>query len=171
MGYTHYIYRKKDFTREQWEKISLETLDIIVKWCDRKKIVLAREYDSPAEAQPSLFGGPKMLPTPPEGTPDHIRFNGWKDEGHETFLVTRLRPDLPSWDPEAKESFDFCKTAQKPYDLAVCLVLLSMKRHAPRSVRIGSDGDWDCEWVEARRVYKELFGVDPKCPFPRRAKV
>lgn len=171
MGYTHYIYRKKDFTREQWEKISLETLDIIVKWCDRKKIVLAREYDSPAEAQPSLFGGPKMLPTPPEVTPDHIRFNGWKGEGHETFLITRERPENPSFDPDAKESFDFCKTAHKPYDLAVCLVLLSMKRHAPRNVRIGSDGDWDHEWVEARRVYKELFGVDPKCPFPRRAMV
>lgn len=85
--------------------------------------------------------------------------------------MTRERPGFPSWDPDAKESFDFCKTARKPYDLAVCLVLLSMKRHAPRSVRLGSDGDWDGEWTQARMVYKELFGVEPKCPFPERAEV
>jgi hypothetical protein len=169
MGYTHYIYRKTDFTVKQWEKICLETLDIIVKHCDRKKIVLAREYDAPVEAQPSLWGGSKMLPTPPEVTPDHIRFNGWKDEGHETFIITRERPDNPPYDSGAKEFFDFCKTARKPYDLAVCLVMLSMKRHAPKSVRIASDGDWDMEWVEARKVYKELFGVDPKCPFAKTA--
>lgn len=165
MGYSHYWYRKSDFTEKQWGNICLDALDIIVKHCDKKRIVLAREYDSPVEAHPSLWGGPKMLPTPPEVTPDHIRFNGWKDEGHETFIVTKARPDLPVWDSDAKESFDFCKTARKPYDLAVCLVLLSVKRHAPRSVKIGSDGDWNSEWTEARRVYKELFGVDPKFPF------
>lgn len=169
MGYTHYIYRKRDFTLKQWEKICLETLEIIVKHCDRNKIVLAREYDSPAEAQPSLWGGPKMLPTPPEVTPDVIRFNGWKDEGHETFLITRKRPENPPYDPDAEESFDFCKTARKPYDLAVCLVLISMKRHATGNVRIGSDGEWDGEWLEARKVYRELFGVEPKCPFPKKS--
>lgn len=83
--------------------------------------------------------------------------------------MTRERPELPLWDPTAKESFDFCKTARKPYDLAVCLVMLSMKRHAPRSVRIATDGEWDGEWTEARRVYKELFGVEPKCPFRAKA--
>jgi len=129
----------------------METFQIL-DHCTDKKIVLAREYDSPKSGNPEV-------------TPDHIRFNGWKDEGHETFLVTRERPDLPSWDPAAKESFDFCKTARKPYDLAVCLVLLSMSRHAPRSVRVGSDGDWEMEWTEARRVYKEMFGVEPKLLF------
>ena len=155
MGYTHYIYRKTDFSEKQWEKICLDAFQIL-DHCKSRKIVLAYEYDSPE-------------PGNPEVTPDHIRFNGWKDEGHETFLITREKPENPSYDPNAKESFDFCKTARKPYDLAVCLVLLSMKRHAPRSVRIGSDGDWDNEWLESRKVYKELFGVEPKCPFPKRA--
>lgn len=129
----------------------METFQIL-DHCADNKIVLAREYDSPKSGNPEV-------------TPDHIRFNGWKDEGHETFLVTRERPDPPSWDPASKESFDFCKTARKPYDLAVCLVLLSMSRHAPRSVRVGSDGDWEMEWTEARRVYKEMFGVEPKLLF------
>lgn len=151
MGYTHYLYRKGDFTQKQWEKISLETFAVL-DHCRENGVVLAREYDSPESGNPEV-------------TPDHIRFNGWKDGGHETFLVTRERPPVPLWDPDAKESFDFCKTARKPYDLAVCLVLISMKRHAPKSVRIETDGDWDSEWVEARKAYKGLFGVEPKCPF------
>lgn len=165
MGYTHYWYRTADFTKEQWDAICLETLDIIVKWCDKKKIMLAFEYDSPMEAQPSFFGGTKMLPTPPTVDPNLIRFNGWMDKGHETFYLTRVKPDNPTWDPTATESFDFCKTNRKPYDIAVMLVLLSMKRHAPDTVRVASNGDWDNEWAEARRVYKSLFGVDVPCPW------
>jgi hypothetical protein len=165
LGYSHYWRRNKDFTVDQWEKICLETFDIIVKHCDRKKITLAWEYDVPAEQQPTLFGGSKYGPKPPEVSPDMIRFNGWKGEGHETFLVTREMPEIADWSSDKSSSFDFCKTARKPYDLAVCLVLLSMKRHAPESVQISSDGDWDVEWAEAREVYRKLFGVEVDCPF------
>ena len=165
MGYSHYWNRSADFTTEQWEKISLETLDIIVRHCDKKKIVLAFEYDSPAVPQPVLFGGPSYGPKPPEVSPDLIRFNGWKDEGHETFYLTRENFASQPHNPNVTESFDFCKTARKPYDLAVCLVLLSMKRHAPESVIVSSDGDWDVDWAEARKVYKKLFSVDVECPW------
>ena len=162
MGYTNYWCRSKDFTTEQWERICLDTFDIIVKHCDRKKIVLAWEYDSPVEPLPSMMGGFRMLPKPPQVDGDVIRFNGWKDEGHETFMVTR---ELGGHRTESGEMFDFCKTARKPYDLAVMLVLLSMKRHAPDSVKVSSDGDWDGEWVPARQVYSKLFGVEVDCPF------
>jgi hypothetical protein len=168
VGYSHYICRSKDFTRDQWDKICLETFDIIVKHCDRKRITLAWEYDSPAEQQPTLFGGPKWGPKPPQVDGDTIRFNGWKDEGHETFIVTREMQE-PQEFVKSGEHFDFCKTAGKPYDMAVMLVMLSMKSHAPDSVRLGSDGDWDCEWVPAREVYKKLFGVEVECPFEAEA--
>ena len=77
-------------------------------------------------------------------------------------MVTR---ELGDYRTDSGEAFDFCKTARKPYDLAVCLVLLAMKRHAPKSVKVSSDGDWDGEWKEAREVYKSLFGVEVDCPF------
>lgn len=171
MGYTHYWRRSQDFTQHQWEKICIDTLDVIVKHCDKKGVVLAFEYDSPATQQPSIWGGPKFLPTPPEVSPEIIRFNGWKDEGHETFMVTREKPDNgPSWDKDDR-SFDFCKTARKPYDIAVCLVLLVMKRHAPKSISVSSDGEWDEEWTEARKVFKELFGVEAKRPWSATEKV
>ena len=137
---------------KQWEKVCLETFQIL-DHCAGKRITLAWEYDSP-----EVGGKPK----PPEVSPDMIRFNGWKDEGHETFLVTR---EMPDWSIDKSSSFDFCKTARKPYDLAVCLVLLSMSRHAPKSFKVSSDGDWDGDWTEARDVYSKLFGVEVDCPF------
>jgi hypothetical protein len=106
------------------------------------------------------------VPKVPEVSDDLIRFNGWQDEGHETFMVTKK---LGDYKVESGESFDFCKTARKPYDLAVCLVYMILKRHAPKSVKISSDGDWEQEWVEARKVYKELFGVVVDCPFYKEA--
>lgn len=134
---------------KQWEKVCLEAFQIL-DHCAGKKIDLVWDYD---------------IARPPAATPDLIRFNGWKDEGHETFLVTREMPEIPDWSSDKSSSFDFCKTARKPYDLAVCLVLLSMKRHAPKSVKVSSDGGWDVEWTEARKAYKSLFGVEVDCPF------
>lgn len=134
---------------KQWERICLETFQIL-DYCAKKKIDLVWECD---------------VTKPPAVTPNLIRFNGLQDEGHETFMVTREMPKDPSYDPDSKESFDFCKTARKPYDLAVCLVLLSMSRHAPKSFKVSSDGDWDGDWTEARKAYKSLFGVEVDCPF------
>ena len=62
---------------------------------------------------------------------------------------------------KTKPSFAFCKTARKPYDLAVCLSLLRIKEIAPDAIELSSDGDWDIEWVNSRLVYKELFGNEP----------
>ena len=178
MGYTHYWCRSKPFTQKQWETICMRTLDAIVKHCDRNRITLAWEYDSPAEPQPTFFGGPMYGPKVPQVDNDVIRFNGWKDDGHETFMLTKEKPEQagvlfeqlvqsPSWNPAAKESFDFCKTARKPYDMAVMLVLLIAHDVAPKSIRISSDGDWDSEWVPARDAYTKLFGKEPACPFAK----
>lgn len=159
MGYTHYWYQKKDFTTNQWNKIKEDVLTLIVQYCDRNNVILAYEFDSPSEPQPSLFGGQKYGPKVPEVNSDQIRFNGWKEEGHETFLLTREKPG------SSPECFNFCKTARKPYDVAVCLTLLICYGHAPKAIRISSDGSWDHEWLEARNAFKELFGVEPSCPF------
>ena len=61
-----------------------------------------------------------------EITDSCIRFNGRGSDGHETF----------SFEPE---SSGCCKTAHKPYDLAVCEVLLALKAHLS-SMELTSDG-------------------------------
>lgn len=147
MGYTNYWHRKKDFTNDQWENIRKD-VSIILKHCENQ-IQLAEEYDAPGKK--------------PLVNATTIRFNGVREEGHETFIMSRKKPEPRPW--ESEESFDFCKTARKAYDLPVGLTLLACVRHAPDAIRIGSDGDWDKEWTETRRVFKELFGIDAPCPF------
>jgi hypothetical protein len=65
----------------------------------------------------------------PEVTDTSIRFNGRGKNGHETFLIS-----LDDNDPSA-----FCKTARKPYDIAVCEVLLVLKAFMPK-FNLSSDG-------------------------------
>lgn len=85
-----------------------------------------------------------------------IRFNGIEDEGHETFLF-QLGGN------------DFCKTARKAYDIAVCECLLVLKAFIP-AMELNSDGfsavdkdDFlDGTWDEAiENVYKH-YGIKTK---------
>jgi hypothetical protein len=154
MGYTHYWYQHKDFTTEQWSNIQKDVLDIIVKYCDKNHVALTEEYDSPM-----LVCGP----TPPIASKAMIRFNGWREEGHETFMLEKKMP-MPRI-PGRNYHFNFCKTARKPYDIAVCLVLLICATHAPDVLSISSDGSWEEDWTEARKVYKQLFNRETDCIF------
>ena len=124
----------------------LETFQIL-DYCKAKKIELAFEFD---------------VQKPPEVSNEMIRFNGVADEGHETFILFKKKPKGQDGGDGQSRYFYFCKTARKPYDLAVCLVLLSLANHATKSMKITSDGDWDGDWTDARTAYKELFGVDPE---------
>lgn len=152
MGYTHYWHRKNSFTKNQWERIRKD-FQSISDYCRDSQIIIAEEHD---KSSPPLCDGA------------NIRFNGYMGEGHETFFMPRILPEPQPWDRRG-EHFDFCKTARKPYDIAVCLTLLACVRHAPDTIRLGSDGDWDGDWVEARRVFGELFGIEAENPFEEEA--
>ena len=131
MGYTHYWNQKKNFTKKQWAGI-LE---------DAKSLLTGIDEKPP---QP-LF----KIPLDEETfSTEEIRFNGVGADGHETFLITR----------KLYEEFNFCKTAHKPYDLFVGLILARINHHAPGVLEISSDGDWDSDWVEIRNAYKSLYG-------------
>lgn len=155
MGYTQYYYQKKNITQKQWEKTCMKVFQVL-DYCKRKRIRLNYECD---------------VAEPPKVNDEMIRFNGWADDGHETFVFFKKKPDREAWQSPGEEYFYFCKTARKPYDLAVTLVLLVMAAEAPKSLRLASDGDWDVEdeWIPARKAYKELFGEDPACPFEKTA--
>lgn len=78
---------------------------------------------------------------------NYFAFNGDDSLGlsHET-LYLRV----------GQEGFDFCKTARKPYDLAVCLILICMEYHCGTAVDVSSDGG-DEDWAYAKQLYKEIF--------------
>ena len=78
---------------------------------------------------------------------DAIYFNGIGPESHETFV----------WENKVID-FNFCKTARKNYDPAVCAVLILVKKHYGEGVEISSDGNWS-EWKLGRNIIDDIFGT------------
>lgn len=149
MGYTHYWRQDRDFTKSEWAGL-VGGVAKILEVCRNNRIDLVREYDS---CDPPVING------------ETIHFNGRKEEGHETFVIERTRPELQPW--MGGEHFDFCKTAQKPYDVAVCMVLLAINQFCPGVMRISSDGNWSDDWDHAAVTFRNIFGlkVKPSCPW------
>lgn len=111
-------------------------------YCEHDGIALAFEEDVPEQ---------------PEVSDTQIRFNGVGNDGHETFI---LRKKI-----DKEDQFNFCKTAHKPYDTAVGLVLLIAKKHSPNSIRVSSDGDWEFDWNPIKESYLAIFKEYPECPW------
>ena len=165
MGYTHYYPQSRDFSKDEWKAVK-DGARKAVRHCQRRGIGLARDWDG---------GSPSV-------TDRSITLNGAGESGCETFYLPRLKEPRfdslndveslgvglgvglgdrprPVRPPEPK--FQFCKTGGRPYDLAVCLILLVASSAAPGALEVGSDGDWDNDWAEARDAYREIFGLEP----------
>ena len=73
------------------------------------------------------------------------------DCSHDAFVFERVLTLRP-WDrPEPDgRSFRCCKTARKPYDLAVTAALIAIAHHGP-AVTVASDGT-DADWALARTL-------------------
>lgn len=110
MGYTHY------WNTETWTALDSEgfktVLPIVRDIVTRYRDLLCWECDQPERT--------------PEVSERFIRFNGKGDDGHETFI---FKPN----------DHGFCKTARKPYDLAVCEALLVLNAYIP-NMQLSSDG-------------------------------
>lgn len=103
MGYTHYWNQRRDFTRAEWRQVCVDIGAILKHVQHELNIPLANGGGDPG--------------TQPEIDAAAIIFNGLGDNAHETFIVNRVRPAKEEW--QSKRGDDFCKTARKPYDLAV----------------------------------------------------
>jgi hypothetical protein len=96
MGYTHY-WQHEGIDSVSWRLIA-EHAHFLFDLAKMHGVALAREFDRPDE--------------PPEINEAEIVFNGPGEQGHETFCLTRKAT-----------RFNFCKTAHKPYDKVVGLLL------------------------------------------------
>jgi hypothetical protein len=77
--------------------------------------------------------------TSPEFTDSKIWFNGVGNDSHETFCLNRVRPPKEAWQQHC--GGNFCKTARKPYDLAVTAALCYLATVPdPASHTVSSDG-------------------------------
>jgi hypothetical protein len=103
-----------------------------------------------------------------EITDEVISFNGVGEMAHETFLLTRKKELRPYEKAEKREKvFNCCKTARKPYDLFVCLSLISAKEHFKKDIDISSDGDMK-DWEPAFEEYKRITGREVPTEFFRK---
>jgi hypothetical protein len=80
----------------------------------------------------------------------YFSFNGVDAGAHETF----------SFDIRTQEK-DFCKTAQKPYDMAVTASLILAKKIFGEDIEIQSDGDWS-DWESGQLLYESVYDVQPE---------
>lgn len=138
MGYTHY-WNSVDFTPEEWEGVMAD----VVKILDHASLrdLVCQEWDQADHA--------------PLVNRDLIRFNGKGDDGHETFLYHR---EGTQW--------CFCKTNRKPYDAAVCAVLLVLNHHCEvlgKDLDLKSDGK-HLDWELGQKYAQEATGYNIQIP-------
>jgi len=74
-----------------------------------------------------------------------IYINGVGADSHEVFVITS--EDI---------GFNFCKTAQKPYDTVVTAILIHLKQSLGSQVVVTSDGDWS-DWEDGRLLYETVY--------------
>jgi len=126
LGFSHYFPSTRSFTDGEWQQLA-----------NAAKILTSNAQ---------LFGGCG------DGKPvideSNIIFNGdaSKNEDHETFHICKKH------EPE----FNFCNTAQKPYDEQVVAVLCCAEFLAPGALKIGSDGN-QREWQDGLALAQNIF--------------
>jgi len=123
MGYTHYWRPTRDLTEDEWDNIR-QVAKTILK--DNHGIILDNE---PTDSQNLSI------------TYESILCNGIGDDGHETFYLTR----------KMRNDFEFCKTAQKPYDKYVVAMLIAVTEITD-SITVSSDGN-QSDWLEGLQLY------------------
>lgn len=128
MGYTHYIRGLNTVDESAYQNAL----------ADIRKLIAASPiplFDSGGEGTPEVEG--------------HIAFNGdaSKNEDHESFFLAPTAAEC--------EGFEFCKTAEKPYDLMVvaCLAVLADRTNA----KVTSDGG-ENDWAAGVRFASKTLG-------------
>ncbi len=79
-----------------------------------------------------------------------IFINGVGANAHESFVIT-----------SEDVGFNFCKTAEKPYDTVVTAILIHLKQSLGSKVVVTSDGDWS-DWQGGRLLYETVFDIQPE---------
>lgn len=153
MGYTNYWnFKKNPIEIENGADKFKRAVKNIKEYFSKMPVkVRIKNYDGDVKEESlTLFGGDGKRE--PVFSDTVICFNGDASKGlsHESFYIA-LGGDL--------YSFDFCKTARKPYDFAVCFALLCFKAEFGDDFNFSSDGkieNGECGWMFAKEEAKRL---------------
>ena len=138
MGYTHYWYIADEIGQDSWDKFLVDFRTILPNF----------------ESTLDIQGDQKL-----QHDKDMIYLNGIGELSHETFCLLRITQltARTQRDDDNGLIFNFCKTARKPYDIAVCSALIIAKKHFGESIMISSDGDNE-EWQESKALCQKILG-------------
>ena len=151
MGYTHYFKRKIDASNspEAYARFREGAERLIVE-AHATGITIADGFGD----KPGYW----------ENTDNRVAFNGLGADSHETFAWEQICPMQPDYEKGKPMFFDFCKTAEKPYDAVVTACLVLLKECYGDAVEISSDGYWE-DWSAGRALFSTVFGYDAPIPF------
>lgn len=74
------------------------------------------------------------------------------DGSYETFYINRTNKDAK----KGELYFNCCKTAYRPYDLAVTAVLIALKHHFPKC-KVSTDGE-EKDWLDGKILCNNILG-------------
>ena len=164
MGYTHYYYR----TEVEHDEDTFAKFVADVKKAYKHLPATTDSSGGYYKDSPLKIAGGNGTGKPTFND-DEICFNGSKksDLWHETLYIPRVFKfevgDYGKYQRERfgrdKVIFSFCKTARKPYDLLVQVVLILYKQHFGDLVLVASDGNAG-EWETALKFVRDVFGTN-----------
>lgn len=186
MGYTHYWYRPQELPKDAYAKVA-EDAKKVRAWLDGMSVPLKGGLGTGEPIindTEIVFNGDAKCghthrdlgitwPAPDAcgvGRSDGARAGNWfagallarrtcdGDCSHETFYLPRVFKPETYEKPKADGTyFAFCKTAYKPYDLAVTACLLIAKHHLGDLIVVHSDGE-PKDWQDARNICEGVLG-------------
>lgn len=137
MGYTHYFTLKKTVSNQQWDNFKKDA-NIIIEHIQNHMGIVLKTNDNNG----IILNNERL----------NLNGDDTCDLDYETFLLDKYYPH-----------FNFCKTGQRPYDLAVCSLLLLAHEHMPYHYDISSDGGFE-DWKDAMKLNAEILGHGYKLP-------
>ena len=158
MGYTHYWRIKKTLGKvsngKELFKMAVEATVDCIKNVPDELPTLDWSYNEKLDKWESR-----------EGNPVPFKLCGWDGTGEPVFTGTKVsfNGDASTGNDhesciielDGKESFNFCKTARKPYDVAVCIALICFHHYFGDCFTYSSDGNIE-EGEEGWKLAKEI---------------
>ncbi len=134
-------------------------------WTWKEAPTAAQLSAASADLERLLAAHPELVAVQPTARPDGgagdggtlpsvwVAFNGVGPAAHEDFVFP------------GNHGFNFCKTAQKPYDAVVTAALLVARDHfGPEVLAIESDGSFSAEWQPGAALYTAVFSRPARDP-------
>ena len=142
-GYTHYW---------TWRS-SPKPAQLAAAVADMQRLVAAQKDVLDIKVPAAVDGGPAASGDGGTLPSVWLAFNGQGQDAHEDFVFP------------GNTGFNFCKTAQKPYDAVVTAALLVARDHfGPEVLSIESDGAYQEDWKAGAALYARVFDREARDP-------